>query len=55
VIERGFAVVRRLDGTVVRGPDQVAMGDLVELTVARGHISARVEGSDGAEGKASPG
>ncbi len=26
VIERGFAVVRRLDGTVVRGPDQVRPG-----------------------------
>jgi exodeoxyribonuclease VII large subunit len=43
VIERGFAVVRRLDGTVVRGPEEVGLGELVELTVARGHISARVE------------
>lgn len=48
VIERGFAVVRRLDGTVVRGPEQVALGELVELTVARGFISARVE--DGGNG-----
>jgi hypothetical protein len=36
-------VVRRLDGTVVRGPEEVGLGELVELTVARGHISARVE------------
>jgi exodeoxyribonuclease VII large subunit len=43
VIERGFAVVRRLDGTVVRSPEQVGPGELVELTVARGLISARVE------------
>ena len=43
VIERGFAVVRRLDGMVVRGPEEVGPGDLVELTVARGRISARVE------------
>jgi exodeoxyribonuclease VII large subunit len=45
VIERGFAVVRRLDGTVVRRPEQVGPGELVELTVARGLISARVEDS----------
>ena len=43
VVERGFAVVRRVDGTVVRGPDEVAPGDLVEVTVARGVIAARVE------------
>ncbi|MGO9659153.1 MAG: exodeoxyribonuclease VII large subunit [Acidimicrobiales bacterium] len=49
VVERGFAVVRRLDGTVVRSPEQVGPGELVELTVARGLISARVEDSgDGA-------
>ena len=48
VIERGFAVVRRLDGTVVRAPGQVGPGELVELTVARGLIAARVEaGGDG--------
>ena len=43
VIERGFAVVRRLDGVVVRGPEQVQPGDLLELNVARGLIAARVE------------
>jgi exodeoxyribonuclease VII large subunit len=43
VIERGFAVVRRLDGTVVRGPGQVQEGELVEVSVARGRIAARVE------------
>jgi exodeoxyribonuclease VII large subunit len=43
VIERGFAVVRRADGTVVRGPDQVAPGEIIEVTVARGVIAARVE------------
>jgi exodeoxyribonuclease VII large subunit len=48
VIERGFAVVRRLDGTVVRGPEQVGPGERVELTVARGVIAARVEDDDGA-------
>ncbi len=43
VVERGFAVVRRADGTVVRGPDQVAPGEIVEVTLARGVIAARVE------------
>ncbi len=43
VVERGFAVVRRADGTVVRGPDQVAAGEIVEVTVARGVLAARVE------------
>jgi exodeoxyribonuclease VII large subunit len=43
VIERGFAVVRRLDGVVVRGPDEVGPGEVVDLTVARGNIFARVE------------
>jgi exodeoxyribonuclease VII large subunit len=52
VIERGFAVVRRLDGSVVRGPEQVRPGDLLELSVARGLISARVEAPLG--GQSSP-
>jgi len=42
VIERGFAVVRRVDGSVVRGPEDVEPGDLLELTVARGVIAAEV-------------
>ncbi len=43
VLERGFAVVRQLDGTVVRDPGQVQEGEMVELSVARGLIAARVE------------
>ena len=43
VIRRGFAVVRRADGTIVRDPGQVGAGERLELTVARGTISARVE------------
>ena len=34
VIERGFAVVRRRDGTVVRDPGQVQEGEMVEISVA---------------------
>lgn len=40
VVARGFAVVRRRDGTVVREPSDVSAGEALELTVARGTISA---------------
>jgi exodeoxyribonuclease VII large subunit len=43
VVDRGFAVVRRRDGTVVRDPIQVQAGEVVEISVARGLIAARVE------------
>jgi exodeoxyribonuclease VII large subunit len=43
VIMRGFAVVRRMDGAVVRRPAQVQVGEPVELTVAEGQLIARVE------------
>ena len=47
VLERGFAVVRRADGLVVRGPDEVAAGDRIIVSVARGVIPARVEAVPG--------
>jgi exodeoxyribonuclease VII large subunit len=51
VIARGFAVVRLSDGTVVRSPSQVSPGELVELTLARGRITARrVQGTPGQGG-----
>jgi exodeoxyribonuclease VII large subunit len=43
VLDRGFAVVRRADGTVVRGPDEVKLGDSIAVTVARGIITATVD------------
>ena len=46
VIERGFAVVRRSDGTVVRGPGDVRPGEKLALTVAHGTIAATVEAPD---------
>ena len=45
VVRRGFAVVRRLDGAVVRRPAQVQPGEPVELTLAEGRLMARVEGA----------
>ncbi len=40
VISRGFAVVRRQDGQVVRDPGEVVDGELLELTVAGGRLAA---------------
>ncbi len=43
VLKRGFAVVRRQDGTVVRRPSQVQVGERLALALAEGSLSARVE------------
>jgi exodeoxyribonuclease VII large subunit len=43
VLERGYAVVRRPDGTVIRRADQVTAGVLIDVQVAAGRLSARVE------------
>ena len=49
VIERGFAVVRRRDGTIVRDPAQVQEGEMVDISVAHGLIAARVEAASAAK------
>jgi len=43
VLERGYAVVRKGDGIIVRSPEQVAVGEGLDITVAGGLIKARVE------------
>jgi exodeoxyribonuclease VII large subunit len=44
VLGRGFAVARRAsDGAIVSGPEDVAVGDELEIRVARATIGARVE------------
>ena len=43
VLERGYAVVRRADGSVVRAAADVAAGDAIDVQVASGRIAARVE------------
>jgi exodeoxyribonuclease VII large subunit len=43
VLERGFSVVRRPDGTVVRDAATLAIGDRVDVTLAAGGIRAHVE------------
>ncbi len=42
-LERGYAVARLADGTVVRDPAQAAVGDTLNVTVARGTLATRVE------------
>jgi len=43
VLERGFAVVRDQAGGVVRRAGAVAPGELIDIRVAEGRLSARVE------------
>ena len=43
VLERGYAVARNADGVVVRRAEQVAAGDALDLTLAVGRVSTRVE------------
>lgn len=42
VLERGYAVVRTADGSVVRGADQLRTGDVLEVQLARGAAGAVV-------------
>ena len=44
VLERGYAIVRRASGAVVRDPAGVGSGERVDIEVSAGHLTARVEG-----------
>jgi exodeoxyribonuclease VII large subunit len=41
-LERGYAVVQRADGAVVRRPDEVASGDPLHVRLAQGELDATV-------------
>ena len=43
VLERGFCIVRRADGSLVRNAGTIATGDRVSLEFARGEADARIE------------
>jgi exodeoxyribonuclease VII large subunit len=45
-LERGYAIVQRLDATIVRHPDDVATGDRVRIIVAGGEIAASINHPD---------
>ena len=44
-LERGYAVARLADGTIVRDPAQAQVGEGLEVVVARGTLATRVEGT----------
>jgi exodeoxyribonuclease VII large subunit len=46
VLGRGYAIASRLDGTVVRSPGEVHVGDELGLRLARGRLTARVTSID---------
>lgn len=43
-LDRGYAVVQRADGAVVRSPDDVSTGDPLRIRVAEGELAAAVTG-----------
>ena len=44
-LDRGYAVVQHADGTVVRDPAQVGVGDPLSIRVAGGRFTARTTAS----------
>ena len=42
-LERGYAVVQRADGSLVRDPAEVADGELLRVRVAGGRLAVRVD------------
>jgi exodeoxyribonuclease VII large subunit len=50
VLSRGYAIVRTVDGSVVRSPAQVVDGDELDVAVAQGHIHAAVTHDDNDDG-----
>ena len=42
VLGRGYALVERDDGTLVRSAGEVAVGEALRLRLARGELEARV-------------
>lgn len=45
-LERGYAIVQRADGHVVRAADEVAAGDLLRIRLADGELQAAVQESE---------
>ncbi|WP_035902456.1 exodeoxyribonuclease VII large subunit [Knoellia subterranea] len=43
-LDRGYAIVQRVDGTVVHDPDDLEVAELLRVTVARGDFGVRTQG-----------
>jgi exodeoxyribonuclease VII large subunit len=48
-LERGYAVLQRADGAVVRTPEEVSAGEELRARVAAGEFAVRVEESDASD------
>ncbi|MFB7357801.1 exodeoxyribonuclease VII large subunit [Streptomyces gardneri] len=53
-MERGYAVLQRADGSVVRSPEEVAEGEELRARVAEGEFAVRRVDADGGPGGADP-
>jgi exodeoxyribonuclease VII large subunit len=42
ILERGYAIARSADGHVLTDAARIAAGDALDVTLARGSVSARV-------------
>ncbi len=51
VLKRGFSIVRKLNGEVIRQPSQCKSGEILEVLLAEGKLAVRVEGSSESWGK----
>ena len=47
VLERGYAIVYDAAGNIVRGVEQVAIGDELAVQLARGRLAAEVKRKEG--------
>ncbi|PZM96453.1 MAG: exodeoxyribonuclease VII large subunit [Actinobacteria bacterium] len=45
-LRRGYAIVQRADGHVLRAPDEVSPGDPLRVRLAEGELIARVDGEE---------
>ena len=51
VLARGYAIVQKMDDSVVKSPETLAQGEHIRLTLAQGRTEARVEHPQGLQPK----